>query len=178
MINMKTLLMIAALGLLITSCKKKDPEPTVTTPVTAVGEAYAGGTVFYMEEGGQHGLVISGDLTAAKWSLNTSQTASTGTGIGSGSQNTQNIVVAVGSGNYAAKICSDYTGGGYSDWYLPSSDELWQAGQSVGGMTANGYWSSSQATETDKAWRLIGATGNRIIEVKTATNGVRAIRRF
>lgn len=160
------------------SCKKKTTEPTVTTPVTHVGETYAGGTVFYLEEGGQHGLVISGDLGTAKWSLNTSQTASTSTSMGSGLQNTQNIVAAVGSGTYAAKICSDYTGGGYSDWYLPSSDELWQAGQSAGGMTANGYWSSSQATETDKAWRLISANGNRIIEVKTASNGVRAIRKF
>jgi len=68
-------------------------------------------------------------------------------------------------GNVAAKICDDYDDGIYSDWFLPSKDELWQMcwnlrglrdedGDSVqnpdvpvggvGGFADNIYWSSSE----------------------------------
>jgi len=54
-----------------------------------------------------------------------------GTEIGTGASNTQKIVAKFGNaepyGNetdYAAKLCADYRGGGYDDWFLPSRDEL------------------------------------------------------
>jgi hypothetical protein len=52
------------------------------------------------------------------------KTGATETAIGTGKANTQKIVDIQGNGSYAAKLCSDLTQGGYSDWFLPSKDEL------------------------------------------------------
>ena len=55
---------------------------------------------------------------------NNVDTVATATAIGTGMSNTQKIVDIQGNGSYAAKLCSDLTQGGYSDWFLPSKDEL------------------------------------------------------
>jgi len=47
-----------------------------------------------------------------------------GTALGSGAQNTIDIIAGCGTAGIAAKICDDFEHGGYSDWYLPSRDEL------------------------------------------------------
>ena len=46
-----------------------------------------------------------------------------GTAIGTGFSNTNSIIASQGK-NYAAGVARAYTGGGYTDWYLPSKDEL------------------------------------------------------
>lgn len=60
----------------------------------------------------------------------------TSTEIGSGKSNTEKLVAAMGDeayrsfhvldvkAEYAAKIAKDYQGGGFSDWFLPSKEEL------------------------------------------------------
>jgi len=57
----------------------------------------------------------------------------TGTAIGTGKANTAAIVAAFGSAepyqgktDYAAKVCDDFSYGGYGDWFLPSKDEVTQ----------------------------------------------------
>jgi hypothetical protein len=77
----------------------------------------------------------------------------TGTAIGTGASNTEKIVAKFSDAelqsngsDYAAKLCADYRGGGYDDWFLPSKDELNQMYQNL---KANlygfygTYWSSS-----------------------------------
>ena len=88
---------------------------------------------------------------------------------------------------YAAKLCRDYRGGGFTDWFLPSSGQL-QALSSyqdvVGGFPAHvflgtfNYWSS---TEYD-SFRALDQNYNYMFTYnnpqKNQLNYVRAIRVF
>jgi hypothetical protein len=80
-------------------------------------------------------------------------TGANGTAIGTGSVNTQTIVSKYGASDpysglqYAAKVCTDYTSNGFSDWFLPSIDELEQLFNNrtrVGNFISEDYWSSSE----------------------------------
>ncbi|MCB0479124.1 MAG: hypothetical protein KDC84_13230 [Crocinitomicaceae bacterium] len=142
------------------------------TPTTyAIGDFAQGGIVFYVDETGQHGLVVAKvDQSAGiRWYAGTfGDTRAHGNGPGAGKMNTAIIIasqVAIGDdGNtYAARVCNELqvTEGGYTyaDWYLPSRDELILINQNItlvntvaiangGAAISNSdlYWSS---TETD-----------------------------
>ena len=73
----------------------------------------------------------------------------TSEGIGTGRDNTKNIIEIQGKGVYAASICASYKGGGKNDWFLPSIDELNLMYENlylenIGSIVADGYWSSSE----------------------------------
>ncbi|MEI7668401.1 MAG: hypothetical protein WCI62_05365, partial [Erysipelotrichaceae bacterium] len=106
-----------------------------------VGDTYKGGIVFYILQVGDtgydskvvHGLIASTEdqHTNLKWGLldyrYVAVPGGTYTTIGTGSANTDSIIAQNGSGiTYAAGIAHAYNGGGYTDWYLPSLDELYQ----------------------------------------------------
>jgi hypothetical protein len=69
-----------------------------------------------------------------------------------GNTNTSVIIAQVNHNSSAAKLCRDYRGGGFADWYLPSLTELnygFNAGQIVDSVLGtdklNGtYWSSTE----------------------------------
>ncbi len=53
--------------------------------------------------------------------------------------------------NYAAKVCSDLSYGGYDDWFLPSYAELgevYKQRATIGGLIGLYYWSSSESSTT------------------------------
>ena len=105
----------------------------------------------------------------------------TKTEIGSGKENTQRIVRKIGAGEYAAKLCSDLEYGGYSDWFLPSKDELDKMygnleKNSIGG-DATGYYRSSPEEHSHFAWNQSFGNGNQY-GGKHSTERVRAIRAF
>lgn len=82
----------------------------------------------------------------------------------------------------AVKAAKDYRGGGYSDWYLPSKDELSSIYNNLqkNGISNLGeavYWSSSQYS-TDSAWNLNFANGSQSYYYKYSIYGVRAVRAF
>ncbi len=117
----------------------------------AIGQSYQGGKIAYIDASGLHGLIAAdADLSAAAiwWNGSNTITGATGTGIGTGLANTNAIISSQGnSGSYAAKICRDYRGGGYTDWFLPSRDELIQLfinKSVIGGFATGHYWSSSE----------------------------------
>jgi hypothetical protein len=73
----------------------------------------------------------------------------TGTAIGTGLTNTNAIVAQSGHTSSAAQVRLDYSDGTYSDWFLPSKDEINLMVRKlkvigVGGFADNGYWSSSE----------------------------------
>ena len=94
------------------------------------------------------------------WSTGANQsiavTGADGTAIGTGAQNTIDIVAQSGNvaATSAAVYCSDLVYGGKSDWFLPSKDELNQmyvnrVALNTSFNTTVNYWSSSEANSTD-----------------------------
>ena len=129
-----------------------------------VGDPYGGGIVAYIfvpgdigyVAGQTHGLIaaIVDQTTDAgvKWFPSTFYDV-TRTLFGQGLANTISIIAASGGSSltsYAAGLASNYKGGDYSDWYLPSKDELnklYQNRAAIGNFATSGiaaYWSSSQ----------------------------------
>ena len=89
-----------------------------------IGKHYAGGIIFYLDATGNHGIVCSEDYNGyAPWGCRGTQIF-TSTAVGSGAQNTAAIVASCSEENTAAKICNDLEINSYTDWYLPSIDEL------------------------------------------------------
>jgi len=110
-------------------------------------------------------------------------TGATGTAIGTGKANTAAIIAAHSgdtTSNNAAKACADYTGGGKSDWFLPSKDELNEMYKARSHLnnSSNRFWSSSQI-DYDNAWYQLFSTGAQTKNIKDFNlNYVRAIRAF
>jgi hypothetical protein len=156
-----------------------------------VGENYGGGTVFYVYDDGQHGLIAAtaDQSTGIRWygGTNTS-TRARADGVGAGLKNTAIIIANQGpvDGNaFAATVCNEYlvTVGGvtYGDWYLPSRRELsllYLQKTLVGGFASAIYWSSTEISN-GYAWGLVFAYGIQSYSGKdTTTYGVRAVRAF
>ena len=147
------------------------------------GEHYGGGVVFYVYDGGLHGLVaaVSDQDPGVSWNngVNTTTNAAR-TRLLSGQFNTGLIICSQGAGNFAAQRCAGYEGGDFSDWYLPSLYELnllYQQHTVVGGFSGASYWSSSEIDDAG-AWAVDFATGTPQHVSKGAMVGVRAIRAF
>ena len=121
----------------LSSVWKNLPVGDVNDPLPVIGDSYQGGVVFYIFEDGEtgyiagetHGLIaaVADQSSIIRW-YNGSYvtTGATGTAIGTGSANTDAIILAQGATetSYAAGLARAYTGGGYTDWFLPSKDEL------------------------------------------------------
>jgi hypothetical protein len=117
-------------------------------------------------------------------------TGATGTAIGTGSANTTTIIADQGATEtaYAAGLARAYRGGGYTDWFLPSKDELnlmyLNIGQgnalglgNVGNFFTNYYWSSTEY-DNDTVWRSNFSSGVQNGNIKNFTHYVRAVRAF
>lgn len=161
----------------------------------SVGDNYLGGVVAYVCQSGDpgyvsgecHGVIATIDdhSTGIAWDAGTRVNISTSSNLMTGTSNTSAIISGQGAGSYAAQVCSDLTTGGYSDWVLPSQDDLQKINLNylaVGGLTYNSeYWSSTQSTY-DVPNRAMGVqiTGisNSITAPKSYTYRVRPVRYF
>jgi len=107
-----------------------------------------------------------------------------GTAIGTGAQNTVDMDAGCTSG--AGQEAADYVAGGYSDWFLPSKNELnaMYTYSLVGGFNtatygfASGdYWSSSQIAQ-NTAWTQGLVGGSPDFDFKGDALPVRPVRAF
>ena len=171
-----------------------------------VGDLAHGGIVFYVDETGERGLVAAlEDLTDGAtdpwgWGFNgyewgcygESVNGADGQAIGTGYQNTLDVVnqgcTSRNGGITAAQAALDAEINGYSDWYLPSKDELIEMYNIIGNGGSEGnigefgddgwpYWSSSEFNIYD-AWDVDFNDGGSSYTSEKHTNRVRVIRAF
>ena len=162
-----SVVLLAAL-LVLSSCSPSSSGGNPGPTVYQIGDTGpAGGIVFY-----DQGSTINGwryleaapydQNTGMQWGTQSINTGATGTAIGTGKSNTAAIVAALGTGfSYPAVLCKNFTLNGYSDWFLPSTDELgeiytnlaskglgdFSTSQPNGPADAGGtYWTSTQDT--------------------------------
>tara|TARA_R110002020_G_scaffold393856_1_gene603951 strand:- start:41 stop:538 length:498 start_codon:yes stop_codon:yes gene_type:complete len=147
-----------------------------------IGDTYQGGLIFYLDGSGG-GLICSADVeTTSTWGCSgTTITGADGTAIGTGAQNTIDINAGCTTANTAADRCRDKTTGGFTDWFLPSKDELNQLYVNKSILPAfqptGFYWSSTEDSHTN-AWRQQFSSGSQATLSKGNTVNVRAIRAF
>ena len=159
-----------------------------------VGQEVYGGIVFYVDETGQHGLVAAmEDIEGMyEWGCygtdingNNSSVSPELDGIGTGLQNTLEIVSGCSETPIPASEALAYESGGFSDWYLPSRDELYEMYNTIGnggpegniGGFSSAYWSSSEY-DNYFAWGVGFGNGDTGIANKSNTYRVRVIRAF
>lgn len=130
-----------------------------------------------------HGLIAasSDQSTGAQWGcVGTYIFGADGTALGTGNQNTIDIMAGCATAGIAARICGNLVLNGYSDWYLPSVDELnklYLNRGAIGGFTVEFYWSSSEYTSSHAVAQYF-ANGGTIAYYKDFSFHVRAIRTF
>ena len=161
----------------------------------ALGDIGPGGGLVFLISGGLRYEMApktwsgssSDDTPLLTWCSNTSSdiTGSVGTAVGTGSANTtamQPAACASGAGVSARA----YSGGGLTDWFLPSRDELnaMYTYSLVGGFNSatygfvrDGYWSSSQFSTTF-AYSQDFNSGSQIAGTKANALRVRPVRAF
>ncbi len=142
----------------------RTPVTVTTTMVFAIGDTYQGGKVAYLFVSGDpgyvsgetHGLIAaSSDNASTTWGRCGTATTATGIVLGTGNQNTLNIQSTDNTAGIAARLCTALRDGGYSDWYLPSKDELYKLylnRVAIGNfdLIINGYyWSSTQSVDVN-----------------------------
>ena len=174
----------------------------LNVPSLTLGAFHEGGYIFYLDATGQHGLVAAASDITSSATMGSGLTwywhnafedhsgETEGTQVGCGKANTRSLVrKADGKEEYrAAYVCDEFVSAdGYSDWFLPSKDELGLMYtnlklQGIGGFGSgndNDYWSSSQnSSDDEEAWSQNFTTGAVTTNGKTNNLRVRPIRAF
>jgi len=161
-------------------------------PTFSIGDSYGGGIIAYILQSGdpgyiageQHGLIAaaSDQSVAAIWGCyGITINGADGTAIGTGNQNTLDIINGCSAPDIAAQICYTLVLNGYSDWYLPSKDELnmlYVNHLAIGGFANMSYWSSTEGSNNQWGLGQNFSDGSFYNFGKADTRYVRAIRTF
>lgn len=201
--NLSILFLVVSVS--IFGCKKTEPEvketiiyihdcpdSTDTSGDLAVGDFHEGGVIFYLDETGEHGLVCSvSNVSSGAWGCMNTLVGANGNEVGDGSQNTQVILDNCQETQISAFYCDNYFFNGFSDWYLPSNNELSlimqnketlnpvfveNNGSEIISLSAP-YWSSTEVDATH-AWGFAASESSPSIFEKDSWFQAKAIRSF
>ena len=188
----KLLYTLLVVSVIFSACEKEEETPTNNNnnnnnSALAIGDTHQGGIIFYLDGNGGGLITSPTDQSVETWGCyGTLISGADGTAIGTGAQNTIDIEAECTWSLIAADICANLTLGGYSDWFLPSKDELNEMylniGQgsslgNVGGFANLNYWSSTEGG-TIGAWIQDFNDGDHYYDDKVINDYVRAVRSF
>ena len=151
-----------------------------------IGQDTLGGIVFYIyfdQNGDQHGLIVNKNESSAQW-----QTNGTTTNANRSWDGVFNTSLMTGSP--ASTYVNALTDGGFTDWYLPSVDEislLWHNRFHVNKtlstfnftlLSFSDYWTSTEFDDSNAMIFSFLKGGMPLLNNKTSNLSVRAIRSF
>ena len=133
--------------------KEKQIESVKVTPIVSssnlkIGQKYQGGIIFYLDNSGKHGKVCS-ESDIGKFDWGS-----------------------------AMKECQNLNLNGYSDWYLPSIDELKLLYDKPGLIFNDFYLSCTEFGSNGDVWLYYFGSGACLFYNKDVTAYVRAVRAF
>lgn len=128
-------------------------KPTLSTYYAVGDTGPAGGVVFEVSVYGLHGMEAApeGLLGGGQWGCyDTEIVGADGTAVGTGAQNTVDILAGCNDSERppeAAEFADNYVLNGYTDWFLPSLDEVIAMYQSPYLQSNFAVWSSTESTD-------------------------------
>lgn len=133
------------------------------------------GTTYYYE-------AYPSNRTAVAWATSTHATGATATAVGTGDDNTDTIYAELGASAPAAYNCYKLSYGGYTDWYLPSLNEVDEmhdnlAIYGIGSFGTGALWTSSEISSKN-AYSYNFSSGRSVDTLKTVTLVFRPYRVF
>lgn len=146
---------------------QKPQKPAAATVYEIGKTGPAGGIVFHISDGGgsrvrgHHGLEVAPIDQGSRVSWGCLEiediTGAEGTVVGTGAQNTSDILAGCTEPGIAAELAANYELNGYTDWFLPSIEELYLIRKNLfplgrggfdtfdrGGNVYDMYWSSTE----------------------------------